>query len=841
MSLSPVPTSAAGADRKLVSVTWPLVLIMSLMLLLSVASIVVLSGLRAYVNGEGMWSKAERQAVAELHKYAASGSETDYRHFQQELAVPLGDRLARQELQSAHPITTVAARGFLQGRNDPHDVPWMIRLFGLFQHNSMMASAIGFWTRGDALMAQLSAIAADLHEEMTGRHPDARRVSELVAQADETHQRVAPLEDAFTVSLGILSRTVTNLLLALLCLCSAALVAVGAAISRRNLARGEKLASDLRASEEQIYIEQKRAHVTLGSISDAVITANRDRRVTYMNAAAERLTGWSHAEAQGRALTELLQIAPQSDEPSIIVQLERVIAGESVSGAANGVLLRTRNGLETPVHERAAPLRDRNGESFGIVLVLRDITHERALAARLQHQATHDSLTGLTNRREFESRLAVAIEDQRATGREYSLLYFDLDQFKIINDTCGHAAGDELIRQVAWLVGAQLRASDVLARLGGDEFGALLPDCPAVDAMVLAERIRRRIADLRFRWQDRIFVVNASIGALALGEALPTVSETLSAADQACYLAKDNGRNRVQLYRPDDQEVKNRHGEMRWVERLNAALENDSFVLFAQEIRPIGASAGPAAPTARRFELLLRMVGSDGELIAPMAFIPAAERYGLMPRIDRWVIDRACRELAALRAGGLTLPTCMINLSGASVSDASLADFIGMCLSANRLAGRHIGVELTETAAIGNLASASQLMRRLRDLGCPIALDDFGSGMSSFSYLKALPLDFLKIDGSFVRDISSDAVDFAVVEAIQRIGRVMGIKTVAECVENEAALTALALIGVDFAQGFHLCRPVPLAQIQGAPLPAGAADRSAVSAEAHDLPQPISL
>ncbi|HVO46231.1 MAG TPA: EAL domain-containing protein [Steroidobacteraceae bacterium] len=840
--MSPVPTSAAGADRKLVSVTWPLVLIMSLMLLLSVASIVVLSGLRAYVNGEGMWSKAERQAVAELHKYAASGSQTDYRHFQEELAVPLGDRLARQELQSAHPDTTVAARGFLRGRNDPHDVPWMIRLFGLFQHNSMMASAIGFWARGDALMAQLSTIAANLHEEMTSGHPDARRVAALVAQADETHQRVAPLEDAFTVYLGNLSRAVTNLLLVLLCLCSAALVAVGAAISRRNLVRGEKLASDLRASEERIYIEQKRAHVTLGSISDAVITANRDRRVTYMNAAAERLTGWSHAEALGRTLTELLRIAPQSDEPSIIAQLERVIVGESVSGAANGVLLRTRHGLEIPVHERAAPLRDRNGESFGIVLVLRDITHERALAARLQHQATHDSLTGLTNRREFESRLAVAIEDQRATGREYSLLYFDLDQFKVINDTCGHAAGDELIRQVAWLVGAQLRASDVLARLGGDEFGALLPDCPAVDALVLAERIRCRIADLRFRWQDRIFVVNASIGVLALGEALPTVSETLSAADQACYLAKDNGRNRVQLYRPDDQEVKNRHGEMRWVERLNAALESDRFVLYAQEIRAIGAPAGSAAaPTARRFEVLLRMVGPEGELIAPMAFIPAAERYGLMPRIDRWVIDRACRELAALRAGGLTLPTCMINLSGASVSDASLVDFIGTCLSANRLPGRHLGVELTETAAIGNLASASQLMRRLRDLGCPIALDDFGSGMSSFSYLKALPLDFIKIDGSFVRDISSDAVDFAVVEAIQRIGRVMGIETVAECVENEAALTALALIGVDYAQGFHLCRPIPLAQMQGAPLPAGAANCSAASGEAHDLPQPISL
>jgi EAL domain-containing protein (putative c-di-GMP-specific phosphodiesterase class I) len=372
-------------------------------------------------------------------------------------------------------------------------------------------------------------------------------------------------------------------------------------------------------------------------------------------------------------------------------------------------------------------------------------------------------------------------------------------------------------RKIAWLINDQLRSSDILARLGGDEFGALLRDISCDDAVALAERIRRGIAEARFDWGGRVFAVNASIGVIVIDATLAAVGDALSAADQACYLAKDSGRNRVQLYRPDDQQVQTRHGEMRWVERLNAALDSDSFVLVAQEIRPIGPQeyAIRSSPLYR-YELLLRMVAPDGQWIAPMAFIPAAERYGLMPRVDRWVIARACRELAALRAQGCWLPVCMVNLSGASVSDPSLADYISSCLRQYSLPGPQLGFELTETAAIGNLASASQLMARLRGLGSPIALDDFGSGMSSFSYLKALPIDFLKIDGAFVRDVSTDPVDRAVVEAIQRIGQVMGIQTIAESVENEEALRALTEIGIDYVQGIHVARADLLSKIVSA-------------------------
>jgi EAL domain-containing protein (putative c-di-GMP-specific phosphodiesterase class I) len=310
--------------------------------------------------------------------------------------------------------------------------------------------------------------------------------------------------------------------------------------------------------------------------------------------------------------------------------------------------------------------------------------------------------------------------------------------------------------------------------------------------------------------------VSVSIGVLELDGAVPSVAEALSAADQACYMAKDNGRNRVQLYHPEDRDLQQRRGELHWVERLQVALDNDGFELVAQEIRPLASQTrrGRAQTQGRRrFELLLRMIGGDGQMVAPMAFIPAAERYGLMPRIDRWVIARACSELAALRAGGRPLPTCMVNLSGASCSDPELADYVAQCLRRNGLDGSHIGFELTETVAVGNLEACGALMSRLREQGCLIALDDFGTGMSSFSYLRNLPIDLLKIDRAFIRNIDRDAIDHALVETIQRIAGIMGVRTVAEGVESEEVLGALALIGVDYAQGMHVRRPVPLVQI----------------------------
>ncbi len=443
----------------------------------------------------------------------------------------------------------------------------------------------------------------------------------------------------------------------------------------------------------------------------------------------------------------------------------------------------------------------------------------RELTGQLEYQATHDPLTGLTNRRRFEAVLAAVIGRPLRAEARGALLYFDLDQFKVINDTCGHAAGDELIKQVVWRVLQLVPEASTVGRLGGDEFAVLVPACGADAAVELAEHIREDLQEQRFYWSGKTFAISASIGVLELDGTLPSVAEVLSAADQCCYMAKDNGRNRVQMYHPDDRAIQQRRGELHWVERLHVALDNDGFELVAQEIRPVAFSPlnrfrDRTPRPQRRFELLLRMTGVDGKMVAPMAFIPAAERYGLMPRIDRWVIARACRELAQLRDEGQPLPTCMVNLSGASASDPGLADYIAQCLRDNHLDGAHLGFELTETVAVGNLATCSVLMSQLRELGCLIALDDFGTGMSSFSYLRSLPIDLLKIDGNFVRNIASDPIDHALVETIHRIGTIMGMRTVAEGVENEEVMAALALIGVDFAQGYHVRRPVPLVQMK---------------------------
>jgi diguanylate cyclase (GGDEF)-like protein/PAS domain S-box-containing protein len=813
MTIAPARPAAISPEfkRKLLAATWPLIAIAALMLSLCVASLSTLSSIRAFVNGEGMWSKAERQAIAELHRFAHSGSPDDFLRFRVELAVPLGDRAARLELQSPHPDYALARAGFLAGRNHPDDVSGMMLLFRLFRHSALLARPIGAWTRADELILQLDEIGRQMRSEMVTAGPGRGRVERLLAEAEGIHRQVAPLEDEFSASLGSTSRQVMKLLSLSLALCSVVLVGIGAAISRNMIRRSERIAAALREAEEQAFVAQARSHVTLQSIADAVLCTNRACEVTYMNAAAEQLIGWPAAEAVGRPLVTVLRILPEPNTYSVTSEIEQILAGEQRTGPATGSLLQGRDGSTTPIHERAAPIRDSHGEVMGIVFVMRDITQERAFAAQLLHQATHDALTGLANRREFERQLGWAILDQKRTGTDHALLYLDLDQFKVVNDTCGHAAGDELICLVSWAVKQELRAGDVLARLGGDEFGILLANYPQHAALGLAESVRHRISALRFIWEGKVFSTNASIGVLSLTESLSTVGDALSAADQACYMAKDNGRNRVQFYRPDDQEMRARHGEMRWVERLNRAIELDQFALFAQEIRAVGHPAGALEPS--RFEVLIRMVDSDGTLIAPMAFIPAAERYGLMPRIDRWVIAKACSNLAALRERHGGIPMCMINLSGASVTDPGMVDFVRSQLQKFGLPMHSIGFELTETAAISNLASASQLMRGLKEIGCPMALDDFGSGMASFAYLRGFPVDYLKIDGEFVKDMTTDLVDYEIVQAIHSVGRVMGVKTVAESVENAEILAALMLVGVDFAQGFHIHRPVPMMDI----------------------------
>ncbi len=433
----------------------------------------------------------------------------------------------------------------------------------------------------------------------------------------------------------------------------------------------------------------------------------------------------------------------------------------------------------------------------------------RELSEKLAHQASHDALTGLLNRYELERRLELMLDDARSTGRHHALCYLDLDQFKIINDSCGHAAGDELLRQLGSLLRREVSRRDIVARLGGDEFGVLLEDCSLARAEEVADTLRRAIRDFRFRWREKSFRIGVSIALVPITAASDSLTGILRAADSACYVAKDKGRNRIHTYRPDDAELVRRSGEMKWVNEIRIALEEDRFRLMVQPIVPLGPPRDRKASEARGelFELLLRIEGEDGGLVAPGEFLPAAERYDLATLLDVWVLSAAFDWLGGDPRHLESAHLCSINLSAQSLGDLEFLKRIIRGLEERQIPPEKICFEITETAAIANLAHASRFIRSLRSLGCRFALDDFGTGFSSFAYLKSLPVDFLKIDRIFVKGVLEDRVDSAVIGSMVEIGRLTGKRTIAEGVESESVLRMLERIGVDYAQGYHLGRP----------------------------------
>jgi diguanylate cyclase (GGDEF)-like protein len=431
----------------------------------------------------------------------------------------------------------------------------------------------------------------------------------------------------------------------------------------------------------------------------------------------------------------------------------------------------------------------------------------RKAEATIRHMAFHDPLTGLFNRHHFEQRVAEALREVREGGVGHALLYLDLDQFKVVNDTCGHVAGDELLRQLSMLLHSQVRESDILARLGGDEFGVLLESCPGDRAEQIAGKLLQAINQFRFSWCGKTFAVGGSIGLVPITTPNADVSDLLRSADIACYAAKDHGRNRVHVYSEDDLDLLRRQGEMQWVSRINAALEEGRFVLYRQNIVPLKTGNG----SAECCEMLIRMRDEDGNVVLPGAFFPAAERYNLAPAIDRWVVRNLLQAVAKARELAIPTPNSFfINISGTTLNDDAFFDFVREQLAETRLPASNLCFEITETAAIANLSRAVAFIEHFRREGCHFALDDFGAGLSSFSYLKTIPVDYLKIDGHFVKNILDNAMDRAIVEAINQIGHVVGLKTIAEFVESEAIRRQLCEIGADYAQGFGLHRPEPM-------------------------------
>ena len=562
--------------------------------------------------------------------------------------------------------------------------------------------------------------------------------------------------------------------------------------------------TERKIAETRIFEEKERAQVTLQSIGDGVITTDAEGRIDYINPVAQDITGWDVRGARGKPIQEIMTIINQHTRTPVDHPVMRCLQeGRVITLEDNSVLI-NHDGVEIPIQDSAAPIRDRMRNMIGAVMVFHDISKESRLFRQLSYQASHDALTGLINRAEFENRLVAALAGSKQNpSHTHALLYIDLDQFKVINDTFGHTAGDELLRHVMEIIQANIRATDILARLGGDEFGILLERCDEDRALEIAESIRGAIEKNRFAWKDTFTNVRCSIGMYMVTHESPDAASVMSSADVACYSAKDVGRNQIHLYKDNDASV--RHEEMKWVARITSAVEENRFELYYQPI--IGISK-EFAQSSGHYELLLRMRDENGEIVTPDQFIPAAERYNLMPTLDRWVIHEALTQLADNSPGSEQARfTLAINLSGTSLSEDRFLEYVIDELKRQKLPDGAICFEITETAAISNLSRVIHFMQTLKMLGCKFSLDDFGSGLSSFTYLKNLPVDFLKIDGQFIRNVADDIVDESMVKAISQVGNAMGIATIAERVETKKVLDKLSEIGVEFAQGYYIARP----------------------------------
>lgn len=562
--------------------------------------------------------------------------------------------------------------------------------------------------------------------------------------------------------------------------------------------------NEVRVAQDTSHDLHQYVDTLMDLTTEGIIGVDRDLHCTFVNQAAMDMLGFSADEMRGQDIHKLIQHSSEDSKP-LQKKDSKIVRSINKGQAfrAESTVLWTK--LNRCIHVRysANPTYEQ-GEISGAILVFCNMSEAVAMASQMDYLARHDALTGLLNRYEFDQCLKEALKGARLENERHVLFYMDLDQFKVVNDTSGHLAGDELLKLLSQVLQKKVRNGDTLARLGGDEFGVLLKNCDLNQAWQLSKKLQRAVRNFRFHIEDRTFSVGVSIGIVEItAHSQGGDVNVLSLADSACFLAKEEGRNRIHIYHQNDEDLARQHGEMQWVSRIQKALEQDLLEIFCQRIVPVGRSNKSTA----HVEVLVRMVGENGETIPPGAFIPAAEHYNLMSELDRWVINHTFAWLRDNRQSMANMITA-INISGQSLGDEHfLTDLIAM-LSLYDITASSICFEITETAAVGNLSSAVSFIKDLKSLGCKFALDDFGSGMSSFAYLKNLPVDYLKIDGSLVKDIATDAVNFSMVEAINRVGRVMGLQTIAEFVENQAILEKLEEIGVDYAQGFGVARPV---------------------------------
>lgn len=776
---------------------WAFICAVLVQLMVACISIMLMSALRVVVGGESLWSKGLHEALIHLTAYADKGNPQAFQDFQRALSIPLGVGQARQALdEGGHDVATIQ-QGLLRGENHPHDVASLSRVLPYVWQLSTLAPTIHLWRRGDFYIQKLDQLGQAFYTQRNGSAAlPAQTINQWQQQISQLRQEVVPLTKEFAASLGSNSRALSNLLL-LINLCTATVLAALYWVTIQRAMNERALAST------KLETERQRSTTTLAALGDGVLTLDAEQRIRYANPAATQLLAIRREDLMGTPVLQILPFAPEliaqhkakiKDTESINLQPEeRVHWLPRAPDADNDVAVRIN-----------ITYLEEDCEDCGYVLVLHDVSQEQNYMRMLAWQQSHDLLTGLDNRLAFEKCLQQTLGKQPAT-----LLHLNLDHFKMINASYGHAAGDEILRQVCQQLRMVLRESDILARIGGDDFAALLSQCQPHAAMQTAERLRKSIHELNVTWRNHNLHTAVSIGVVHIDPKQRNDSQSLlGMADSACKHAKESGRNRIIVYNPFDRVFHRFQGDMEWVQRLRTSLEEDKFTLFAQTVYPLhpqGKGMGGI-----HFEVLLRLFDTGEKQLSPAEFIPIAERYDLMTQIDRWVVQKTMRLLKLHLAQGANISTCSINLSGTSLGDSELLEFIRHNILEQGVAAEKLCFEITETSAIASLENAIFMIDELRKLGCRFSLDDFGSGMASFKYLQQLPVDYLKIDGSFVKDMLKKPNNYAMVEAINHMGHVMGKRTVAEFVGDQATYEALKAMGVDYAQGYYIAPPTPL-------------------------------
>lgn len=763
-------------------------LIAALGVALIAGSLAIQASATAYIVGEGHWSKAQQAAVNYLYRYSLGGEDADLQRALSALDVPLGDRDARLALDQTPPRLDLAAEGFRRGQNHPEDIPAMIWMYRHLVRAPFFRESVAIWIEADEHILELARIAAAMEQLWAQGRADSPEMIALQSRTLALDELLRPLELAFSSSLNAGSRWLRTVLIVV----NAAGFVLLALLASWVLSWARR------------RIRQSEGHFRIAFSQAGVGMAKLDQNGGFMDANDTlcRLLGRSESELRSTTLADMLHPEDQSLAPSLAGEQGK-FQGQYCALPLEMRLLRpdqstiwaraTLSDIDLPSEPRARTL-----------LIVEDVSQAHRLSQELLYQASHDALTGLINRREIEARLQHMLADARQGGVRHALCFVDLDQFKIVNDTCGHSAGDELLRRLARELPECLRPRDVLGRLGGDEFAVLLERTRPEGAVRAAEKLQQALRNFVFPWEGRSFNLTASIGIVEIDEHAPDVGSLLRAADTACYLAKEEGRNRIRVYVEGDQVMERRRGEMEWVGEIRRALSDNRLHLYAQRIEPTAADGG------LRYEVLVRLLDGAGRLCGPGEFLPAAERYGQATALDRRVVETTLQQLALHPQHLQALHLCHINVSAQSMGDADFRQHIADLLDASTVPGSKLCFELTETAAIGNLSQARRFMETVRSRGCRVAMDDFGSGLSSFAYLKNLDFDILKIDGAFVRDVLDDPVDQAVVRSIREIGRALGKETIAEWVESTEVRAVLARIGVDSVQGHAVHEPCPL-------------------------------